>query len=893
MSSKDLDTENKKSLEQQIEELHEENLRLNLRLSRLESIFQNTTIGVYQTTPAGKVTEANTPLVKMLGYDSLEDMQSHNLEDDELIEQRDRNIFKKKIENEGVIIGHETQWLKKNGERIYIRESARAINDTNGNIIFYEGTVEDITERKIKELALLESEKKYRMLIELLPNGLVIHRNFKIVFANETIAKAVKVKRKEDLIGKSVFDYIHPDYHKLSYGRVKKSAKTNSVAGLTEEVFIAETGEHINVEVFTFPFEIEGETHLVTVVSDITERKIAENELRMSEITYRGMLNSINEAIFIQNLDGSFVDVNKTAENVFGYEHNFFIGKSPLYLSAGDKNDFDEINSKIQKTYNGELSFLKFWGKRFDGTEFPSEVSLVPGLYFGKKVVIAVLRDISERSEFEQKLIASERKYKDLIDFAVGGILLGSPEGIITEANSHMCELLGRSRDELVGKHISDGFFTQESLERSPLMFSRLKDGHAIINQRDIIRPDGTILPIEMHTKMMPDSSYQSIYHNISERKIAEQNILKAKEIAENLNLHKEALLKAMPDILFTFNGQGVIIDFYSNITDLLLTGPEHFLNKRIDEVLPLYLADLTMSKISRVLSTGKMVKYNYELEISGKKMHFDARMVYLNDDTVLAVVRDITERMNLISDLQLSKIKAEESDKLKSAFLANMSHEIRTPMNAILGFTDLLKDDVTPAEKQEYLEIIENSCNQLLMILNDIIEISKIEAGIVTKKTDTFNLKDLLSDVYSEMLGLVPKDRDLSLILEDYAREQNLICITDKIKLKQIITNLISNALKFTEKGFVKFGYEVIDGSFLEIRVSDTGVGISESDKDKIFNRFVQIENKLSVSSSGSGLGLSICKAYSEILGGSLHVESEINKGSTFFFRFPIISYS
>ncbi|MDD3685679.1 MAG: PAS domain S-box protein [Bacteroidales bacterium] len=893
MSLEDFNSQNEKSLEKQLEELQEQNQLLNMRLNRLESIFQNTTIGVYQTTPVGKVTEANFPLVKMLGYESLEDMQSHNLEDDELIEQRDRKIFKEKIENEGVIIGHETQWLKKNGERIYIRESARAIKDADGNIIFYEGTVEDITERKLKEIALLESEKKYRMLIELLPNGLVIHRDYKIVFANETIAKAVKVKRKEDLIGKSIFDYIHPDYHKLSYGRVENSTKNKSVAGLTEEIFITEAGDQINVEVFTFPFDINGETHLVTVVTDITERKIAENELRMSEITYRGMLNSINEAIFIQNLDGSFVDVNKTAEKVFGYEHNYFIGKSPIYLSASDKNNFDEINSKIEKSFYGEFSFLKFWGKRSDGTEFPSEVSLVPGLYFGKKVVIAVLRDISERYDFEQKLIASERKYKDLIDFAVGGILTGSPEGIITDANSYMCELLGRKREEIIGLHIGDGFFTQESLERSPLMFGKLIEGYTVINQRDIIRPDGSILPIEMHTKKMPDKSYQSIYHDISQRKISEQRILEAKEIAEKLNLHKEALLKAMPDILFTFNGNGDIIDFYSNITDLLLTAPENFLNKNIDEVLPPYLAEMTKSKIQRVLNTGKMVKYTYALEIEERNMHFDARMVYLNDDTALAVVRDITERMNLISDLQLSKIKAEESDKLKSAFLANMSHEIRTPMNAILGFTDLLKDDVTDSEKHEYLEIIENSCNQLLIILNDIIEISKIEAGIVTKKTDTFNFKDLLADIYSEMLGLVPKDRDLSLILEDFARKNSLICVTDKIKLKQIITNLISNALKFTEKGYVKFGYQIFDDSFIELRVSDTGLGISEDDIEKIFNRFVQIENKLSVSSSGSGLGLSICKAYSEILGGQLRVESEVNKGSTFYFKFPIISYS
>ncbi len=890
------DTLNSKSAlntqEEELKILKKENESLKLRVSSLEQLFQNTTIGMYQTTPDGLVTQANEPLIKMLGYDSFDDLKKHNLEDDELIASRDRIIFKQKIKKDGFIIGHETQWLKKDGNAIYIRESARAIKDDNGETTYYEGTVENITERKLKEIELIESEEKYRKLVELLPNGVVIHKDSKIIYANEAMTRIIKASDKRNLVGKNIFDFIRSDYHKLIKSRLSRSLIEKKVAEPTEEVFITATGIEISVEVCTVPYDMDGETHFLTVISDNTERKLVEKEIKLSEITYRGMLNSISEAILIQNADGSFIDVNKTAESLYGYEHNFFIDRSPSDLSADKRNDMLQIKKQVFNAYNGIPQTLEFWGRKSNGSIFPTEVSLVSGLYFGKKVVIAVVRDITDRMLSEEKLKESEKKFRDLINFAVGGILLGSPEGYILEANSYICSLMGRKRDEIIGKHISEGFFTQESLLKSPLMFDKLQKGESVKNERDIIRPDGTTVTIEMHTKMMPDKTYQTIYHDISDRKLAEKQIIEAKEIAEELNLNKEAYLKAMPDILFTFKDDGQIIDFYSNSRNLLFASPEQFLNKNIKDVLPPDLADLTKRFIEDVLLTKEIAKYNYELEINKRIMHFDARMVYLNSNTVLAVVRDITERMILIADLKEAKIKAEESDKLKSAFLANMSHEIRTPMNGILGFTDLLKDDVTIEEKNEYLEIIESSCNQLLLILNDIIEISKIEAGIVNNKIESIIINDFVHNLFFEMQGLMPKNRDIVLKLSENNPINKIVGLSDPVKLKQILSNLISNAIKFTEKGYIEFGFNLISDSFIEFYVKDTGLGISKKDLNKIFDRFVQIDNKLSVQNSGSGLGLSICKAYSELLGGNIRVESEENQGSCFYFSVPLISY-
>jgi len=878
------------TIKDELEILRKENSILNEQLSRLNQLFQSTTIGIYRTTPEGEVIQANEPLIKMLGYSSLDEMQNYNLENDKLILSLNRNIFKSRIEKEGIIIGHETQWLKKNGENIYIRESALAIKDSTGKIIFYEGTVEDITAQKLKEFELRESEEKYRKLVELLPNGVIIHKNNKIIFVNDFVVKTVKAKSKDSLIGKDIFNYIHPDYYKIVIKRLNRIIEEKTTAQLKEEVYLTETGEEINVEACTIPFEMNRETYFLTVVNDITERNRAEKELRLSEITYRGMLNNISEAIFIQDENGFFIDVNQAAQNYYTYEHNYFIGRSPVDLSADERNNMQIINGQIKKAYEGSPQILEFWGKKSDGTVFPTEVSMVSGLYFDKKVVIAVVRDITERMNTEKQLIDSERKYRELINFAVGGIMIGAEDGIILEANSHMCKLLGRSRKDIIGKNISDGFFTQASLEKTPFNYDKLKKGMHLINEREILRPDGSVINIEMHSKMMPDGSYQSIYHDISDRKNAEKQILAAKELAEKLNLHKEALLKAMPDMIFTFNSEGYIIDFYSNSNSLLLLPPEKFLNKHVNEVLPNSIAEQTKVHINYVLNNKEMAKYTYELNINSEEMFFDAKMVYINSQTVLTVVRDVSERMNLISELRKAKSKAEESDKLKSAFLANMSHEIRTPMNSILGFTDLLKENETEEEKKEYLGIIENSCNSLMDIINDIIEISKIEAGIIKISNEQINVNFLLENICKEISAIIPKEKNVKIKLHNLNTPNEIIIISDPVKLKQIITNLINNALKFTEEGLIEVGYKLKNASKVEFFVKDTGIGISKKDQQIIFDRFVQIKNKFSSTNSGSGLGLSICKAYADILGGEMKVESEIDKGSCFYLTLPIV---
>jgi CheY-like chemotaxis protein len=249
-------------------------------------------------------------------------------------------------------------------------------------------------------------------------------------------------------------------------------------------------------------------------------------------------------------------------------------------------------------------------------------------------------------------------------------------------------------------------------------------------------------------------------------------------------------------------------------------------------------------------------------------------------------------ENNNQQKQLEISKKRAEESDKLKSSFLANLSHEIRTPMNAIVGFSDLLANpDLSEKDKTEFLKIIKDSGNSLVSIIEDLIEMSKIDANQITPNYRGINIEKCMEELYTTLKVTIPADKNIDFyIIKNEEKITNEI-LTDEIKLKQIFVNLITNAIKFTNTGHVAFGYNVNhQKNVIEFRVEDSGVGINEGNLDLIFDRFRRIEDDFTIEFCGLGLGLSISKAYVEMLGGTIDVKSTIGIGSVFVFEIPLI---
>lgn len=256
---------------------------------------------------------------------------------------------------------------------------------------------------------------------------------------------------------------------------------------------------------------------------------------------------------------------------------------------------------------------------------------------------------------------------------------------------------------------------------------------------------------------------------------------------------------------------------------------------------------------------------------------------------------RNNLEKLIEVRTIELVKAldKAKENDRLKTAFLNNISHEIRTPMNAIMGFTQLLKDpDTTEEEKKKFLQIILDSSSQLLSIISDIINIAKIETGKEYVQNKHFNINSVLRSLYAQY-NLFVKDSELTLLHEFALPDADAMICSDETKIIEIISNLIQNAIKFTDKGQVRFGYEIQDKHTLTFFVEDTGIGIDPKDQMIIFERFRQAKHANKASEKGTGLGLSIAKAYVEMLHGVIWVESEVGAGSRFCFTIPYVTDS
>ncbi len=254
-----------------------------------------------------------------------------------------------------------------------------------------------------------------------------------------------------------------------------------------------------------------------------------------------------------------------------------------------------------------------------------------------------------------------------------------------------------------------------------------------------------------------------------------------------------------------------------------------------------------------------------------------------------LSINRDITERKKALAELILAKEKAEESDRLKSAFLNNISHEIRTPLNAITGFSALLTMDENDSLTQsKYIESILKSSDHLLSILSDIIDISSIQAKATNIKISKVNLNSRINSLFNQYLPQA-SEKNLSLFNFTDLPAERADIMTDPSKFVRVFSNLISNAIKFTLKGQVTFGYKV-KNSFVEFFVTDTGIGIPVELHSKIFENFYQAEKSLNRQFEGTGLGLPICKTFTEYLGGKIWLQSEQGKGSTFFFTLPFV---
>ncbi len=377
---------------------------------------------------------------------------------------------------------------------------------------------------------------------------------------------------------------------------------------------------------------------------------------------------------------------------------------------------------------------------------------------------------------------------------------------------------------------------------------------------------------------------------------IKKRGLILQKDIAEKMMRESEENYRLMidlsPDAIIVYSREGIL---YANPTALRFLGVDSLERIKNLDIISFVHADYketARNRIKKIIKTGKPLDYVEEKFINLNNDIFDVEVIgfpvkYMGKPAVQTIIRDITERKLVEIELIKAKEKAEENDRLKTAFLHNISHEIRTPMNAIVGFSAILNEpDLSQETQRSYIDIITQSSDQLLAIVNDIVEISNIEVGTLKSNLDEINLNAQLNILFKQF-NLKAAEQEIEFRLETSLSFNAADIHTDSSKLTQILSNLLSNAFKFTEHGHIEFGYKLINEN-IEFFVSDTGIGISEHQYSKIFDRFYQVENSTSRQYEGTGLGLTISRAYVEFLGGKIWLTSQTQKGTTFYFTIP-----
>jgi len=494
-------------------------------------------------------------------------------------------------------------------------------------------------------------------------------------------------------------------------------------------------------------------------------------------------------------------------------------------------------------------------------------------------------RDKQEKDRIEKQLQQSLEEFKDLINGMNETVWIMHTDGTLLDVNERACQVLGYSREELtkLGLYGVDYNLSKNDIEK---LAERMKKEKKQFFHTVHTTKEGIKIPVEINSSLIKyrgQTAILSVARDISDRL----------KIEDELRLLSRSVEQSPASTVIT-DVEGRIE--YVNSTFTKITG---------------YSFDEVKGSTPRIFKSGEQSTEFYEelwgTLLSGQEWHGElinrkkSGEEFWEDISIspimnnkgeithfVSVREDITKKKRMIEDLMVAKERAEESDRLKSAFLANMSHEIRTPMNGILGFTELLKEPkLTGEEKVQYVEIIQKSGKRMLDTINDLIDISTIESGTLEVNYSKVNVKEQLNYFYN-FFKPEAESRGLQIFCHSPLTDDEAAIVTDAEKLNAALSNLIKNAIKYTNEGKIEFGYKKESAHQLEFFVKDTGIGIEKERQSSVFKRFVQADNSLSKPYEGAGLGLSIAKGYIEKLGGKIWLDSEKGKGSSFYFTVP-----
>jgi PAS domain S-box-containing protein len=667
----------------------------------------------------------------------------------------------------------------------------------------------------------------------------------------------------------------------------------------------------------------------------------------------RALLDNIPYLVWLKDNDGKYILVNQSFADIYHLVPDLLIGKTDFDLCPRGKaleykSSDDEVRKSRKRQYIEQVEKIPSGMARFETFKTPLIDS--KGNVIG---IAGISREITDRTRMEKTLHEREEQFRALLQNSSDAISIIDRHGKIIFEGSEKDKILDFGIEELLHKSFFE-IVHPDDVFQIKLVFKEVlaSPGKQIKKEYRSLHKNRRWIYVEsIFSNQLSNPAIKGIIVNsrdVSDRKMAELKervyhdnlIFLSNSALELLGLSsKDDIYRYIPEKLTAFLESAVVIvtsyheetksmvlesfsglDPYTeqveemlgrSLVGLSFPYQEDFISREnfgkvvtlTDDLTEVNIGDLIswqLLKIKNLLNLHKT--YNITLSRNNKLLGH-ITILTLNKsiikfkhiiETFVHQVSVALHRSQLEYELIKAKDKAEESDKLKTAFLANMSHEIRTPMNGILGFAEMLNDNtLSNGSRKKYLNIINSNGKMLINLIDDIIDFAKIESGQANMVQDEFSLNDLLSQVQSTFLTRSlkkDKSRVRILIKKSFPDEKSYIR-TDPIKLRQILTNLVGNAIKFTHKGSIEFGYDLEENSLLKFYVRDTGIGIPADKLQIIFERFMQADSSPSRKYGGSGLGLAISKGLVELLGGRMWAESIVDKGSVFYFTIPFIS--
>jgi PAS domain S-box-containing protein len=619
----------------------------------------------------------------------------------------------------------------------------------------------------------------------------------------------------------------------------------------------------------------------------VVERRRVEDRLRNSEEKYRTLIEHANDAIVIIQ-DNAIKFANPKTWEILGYTPEQL--KNLPFTEVIAEEDRAMVVERYWRRQQGEdvPSRYSFRTVQQNGGRLWVEINSVVVNWDGRRATLCFLRDMSEQRRAQEALQASEERLQAILDNSTAVVYLKDLEGRYLLVNRLFERLFNVSREKMIGKTDFDLWSRDLATAFRENDQQVLRTGQPLQVEEHAPHADG------LHTYL----SNKFLLRDAEGRAVALCGI--SADISDRIQAEAElrasegrnrAILEATPDQLFVVDRQGTCLQAKVNPEYVSLSS-EDLVGKNVTDFFSGELSERFLSAIERTLSSDAMQTFEVRLPTPQGLRHLEMRMVVYPGEACLVIVRDVTDRKRTEAELQDAKQAAESANRAKSQFLANMSHELRTPMNAIIGLTDLAMAGESPPGQRRYLDGILHAAEFMVSMIDTVLDFSKIEAGKLELDTVVFSLRDDLADVIST-LAVRAHSKDLELVL-DIEPDVPVTVVGDSGRLRQIVFNLVGNAIKFTDAGEVVIAVGVAnaqgDRVRLRFEVSDTGIGIAPEKQRLIFEPFRQADGSTTRKYGGTGLGLAICTQLIELMEGTIELQSEPGTGSTFSFEIPFV---